>query len=172
MPDGSPAVSIPHLVTPRLMLREYRRSDFDAFAAHLADPVSTQFVGSFDRRSAWRIFGCNTGEWILQGTGWWAIEHRETGALVGNVGAFFRETWPEIELGWNLFRSYWGQGFATEAAAEVLRYVFESRKEARATALIDPVNAPSVRVAGRLGMTYESDADFYGKLIGRYVKAR
>jgi RimJ/RimL family protein N-acetyltransferase len=38
------------------------------------------------------------GGWLLQGAGWWAIELRESGKLVGNVGAFFRETRPEIEI--------------------------------------------------------------------------
>jgi RimJ/RimL family protein N-acetyltransferase len=171
MLEHSPPVSVPHLRTPRLTLREYRVSDFDAFAANLADPVAAAYIGNHDRRSAWRVFGCNTGEWILRGAGWWAVELRESGALVGNVGAFFRETWPEIEIGWNVFRPYWRQGIAAEAAGEILRYVFEVRRERRATALIDPMNAPSLRVAARLGMTYESDADFYGKPIGRHVKS-
>jgi RimJ/RimL family protein N-acetyltransferase len=95
--------------------------------------------------------------------GWWAVELRESGALVGNVGAFFRETWPEIEIGWNTFHAYWGQGIATEAATEVVRYAFEVRGERRVTALIDPLNASSLRVAAHLGMTYEADADFFGK---------
>lgn len=172
MPDHSAPVSVPYLHTRRLTLREYRLSDFDAFAAHLADPQTMTFLGApIDRRNAWRIFGVNTGGWMLQGAGWWAVEQRDTGALVGNVGAFFRETWPEIELGWNTFRAFWGQGLASEAASEVLRYVLEVRKERRATALIDPGNASSLRVAAHLGMTYESDADLFGERVGRFVKA-
>jgi len=171
MEDHSPPVSVPRLQTRRLTLREYRMDDFDAFAAHLADPRATTFVGTHDRRNAWRIFGSNAGGWLLQGVGWWAVELRESGALVGNVGAFFRETWPEIEIGWNTFHAYWGQAIATEAATEVVRYVLEARGERRVTALIDPLNAASLRVAAHLGMTYEADADFFGKLIGRYVRA-
>lgn len=102
----SPAVSVPHLETARLTLREYRMTDFDTFAAHLADEKSMAFLGVNDRRTAWRIFGSNAGGWLLQGTGWWAIEQRGSGVLVGNVGAFFREGWPEIELGWNTFRTF------------------------------------------------------------------
>ena len=112
------------------------------------------------------------GGWVLQGAGWWAIERSDSGALVGSVGAFFREGWPEIELGWNTFRAFWGQGIAREAATEVLRHVFEERGEPMATALVDSGNAPSLRVAARLGMTYESEVDLFGKPVGRYVKAR
>jgi RimJ/RimL family protein N-acetyltransferase len=171
MQDHSPPVSIPRLHTARLTLREYRMSDFDAFAANLADEDAMTFLGVHDRRTAWRIFGCNTGGWLLQGVGWWAVELRESGILVGNVGAFFRETWPEIEIGWNSLRPHWGQGFASEAASEVVRYAFEVRRERRVTALIDPRNAASLRVAGNLGLAYESDTELFGKTIGRYVRA-
>jgi hypothetical protein len=56
--SASPAVSIPRLETPRLRLREYRMSDFNGFAAHEADETTTDVRGGCDRRSAFRIFGC------------------------------------------------------------------------------------------------------------------
>jgi len=170
MDDHSPAVSVPRLQTPRLLLREYRLSDFGSFAEHLADAAAGAFTGVYDRRSAWRIFGCNMGEWMLKGAGWWGLELAETGALVGNIGAFLREGWPEIEMGWNVFRPYWRQGLATEAATEVMRYAFEVRKEARVTALVDPNNTASIKVTARLGMAFAGDADFYGKPVGRYAR--
>jgi len=172
MQDHSPPISVPRLQTRRLTLREYRMGDFDAFAAHLADVRAMTFVGPHDRRNAWRIFGSNTGGWLLQGVGWWAVELRESGALVGNVGAFFRETWPELEIGWNTFQACWGQGIATEAATEVVRYAFDVRGERRVTALIDPSNTSSLRVAAHLGMAYETDTDLFGKPLGRYARSQ
>jgi RimJ/RimL family protein N-acetyltransferase len=114
------------------------------------------------------------GQWVLQGAGWWAIELRASGTFVGNVGAFFRETSPDIEIGWNVLHAHWGQGIATEAATEVARYVFEDRKERRLTALIDSGNKASQRVAAHLGLAYEAEADLFGKPLGRYAleKAR
>jgi RimJ/RimL family protein N-acetyltransferase len=173
MQDCSPPFSVPRLHTPRLTLREYRMADFDAFAANLADEEAMTFLGAVhDRRTAWRIFGCNAGGWLLQGVGRWSVELRADGTLVGNVGAFFRETWPEIEIGWNIWRAHWGQGIATEAATEVVRYAFEVRGERRVTALIDAGNTASLRIAARLGMTYEGDTDLFGETVGRYARAR
>ena len=168
--DRSPAVSVPRLRTQRLLLREYRMADFDAFATHLGDPVSMDVLGTHDRRNAWRIFGCSIGYWFLQGTGWWAVESLEGGGMVGYVGAFFRERSPEIEVGWNTFREHWGRGYATEAMAEVLRWVFEVRREKRAIALIDADNKRSLRVAEKLGMKYEAEAELFGEPVGRYFK--
>ena len=169
--DRSPPVSVPRLRTQRLLLREYRMADFDAFAAHFADPTSMEILGVQDRRGAWRIFASNMGGWLLQGSGWWAVERLEDGELVSYAGAFFRETWPEIEIGWSVYRDHWGKGIAPEAVAEVLRWVFDERKEKRATALIDAANARSRRVAAKLGMTYEAETDLFGDPVGRYVKS-
>jgi len=172
MSDLSPPVSIPRLRTKRLLLREYRMEDFDAFAANLADPLAAGFTGVHDRRTAWRIFGCNTGSWLLRGAGWWALEEHASGALVGQVGAFFRETSPEIEIGWMLIRAHWGRGLATEAVLAVVGHAFDVREEPRVTALIDPANAASLRVAGRVGFAFEEEAELFDKPMGRYAMAR
>jgi RimJ/RimL family protein N-acetyltransferase len=154
-------------------MREYRLSDFDAYAAHHANPRAMAFLPALvDRAMARRLFSANMGEWILQGAGWWAIELRDSGEPVGMIGAFFRDGRPEIELGWNTFEAYWGQGIATEAATEVVRYAFEVRGEPRVTALINPQNAASLRVAAHIGMTYEAQTEVYGEPCGRYVRAR
>lgn len=145
-------------------------TDFDAFAAHLADPLATTFIHKCERRDAWRIFGCAAGMWLLQGAGWWSVELRDTGELVGSVGAFFREGWPEMELGWNTYRAFWGRGIASEAAGEISRYAFEVRKERRVTALIDKGNAASLRVASRLGLKHEADVELWGEPVGRYAR--
>ena len=162
--------SIPYLHTERLLLREYRRDDFDAFAAHLADPVSAAHLVPADRHAAWRIFCSQAGLWLIDGAGWWAVEEKETGRLVGNVGAFFREESTVMELGWNTYRAFGGQGFANEAAAAVVNYALESRREPKVQALIASTNESSLRVARRLGLVYEADTEIYGKAVGIYAR--
>jgi RimJ/RimL family protein N-acetyltransferase len=170
--DTSPAIVVPRLQTRRLLLREYRVGDFEAFAAHLADPESMTFLDLEDRRTAWRIFACHAGLWLLDGAGWWSAELRDTGHVVGHVGAFFREGWPGMEIGWNTYRAFWGRGFASEAAAEVVRHAFEVRKEPQIRALIDPGNGPSLGVAQRLGMHQEAETQLFGKPIGLHTLQR
>lgn len=164
--------SFPCLHTKRLVLRAYRREDFDAFAAHLADPVSAAHLAPADRQAAWRIFCSQAGLWLIDKAGWWAVEERETGRLVGNVGAFFREDATVMELGWNTYRAFWGQGFAHEAAAAVLQHAFETRREAKVRALIAAANASSLRLARRLGLVYEAEVELAGKAVGIYTRER
>jgi RimJ/RimL family protein N-acetyltransferase len=169
MDRPSPGI-VPRLQTQRLLLRELRAEDFELFAAHLSDPETTTFVGAADRQTAWRIFACQAGLWLLHGAGWWIVEQRENGQVVGNVGAFFREGLGGIEIGWNTYRAFWGQGFASEAAAEAVRYAFEVRGEPGVRAFIAPGNAASVRVALRLGLRYDGDGELFGKAVGRYTR--
>jgi RimJ/RimL family protein N-acetyltransferase len=166
------AISVPRLETERLTLREYRRDDFDAFANHLADPESSAFLGQSDRQSAWRIFSSQAGLWILHGAGWWTLEDKQTGQPVGNVGAFFREQSTVMELGWNTYRDFWGKGIANEAAAAVVNYAFEVRREPKVRALITAGNESSRRVAERIGMVYEMEMAIHGKAINSYVRER
>ncbi|NVD73739.1 GNAT family N-acetyltransferase [Duganella sp. BJB1802] len=164
--------SVPLLQTERLLLREYRRADFDLFADHLGHPESSAHLGSSDRQAAWRIFTSHAGLWLVHGAGWWAIEDKQTGQLVGTVGAFFREQSTVMEMGWNTYRAFWGKGIANEAASAVLKYVFEVRGELKVRALVSAGNESSRHVAERLGMTYEMETELNGKAISSYVRER
>lgn len=166
---------VPHITTDRLLLREARRSDFEAFAAIVMDPEDALPAGPFDRRAAWRLFEAEQGAWIIDGIGIWSMEDRETGAFVGGVGAFRREPSPspnepdDLELAWSLARPHRGRGLATEAARAVIAFVLENRKPSRVIANIDHVNSASIRVAEKLGMRYEGEVAFYEERLRRYV---
>lgn len=170
--DGAFSFFVTQLQTERLTLRAYRRDDFDAFAEHLADPVSAMHLAVADRATAWRIFCSQAGLWLIHGAGWWAVEDRQTGQLVGTVGAFFREGATEMELGWNTYRACWGKGFASEAAAAAVDYALEVRHEPQVRALIASDNEASLQVARRLGLLYEGDTQIHGKSVGSYVRRR
>jgi RimJ/RimL family protein N-acetyltransferase len=166
-------ITIPRITTARLRLREFRSADFDGYAENMADPEATKFLsGTVDRRTAHRMFLSASGSWVVQGAGWWSVEVLETGEVVGSVGAFLRETSPDFEIGWTLYRRCWGRGFAIEAAKAALAYTFEGHCAKRVIAHIAPANIASVAVSERLGMKYETDVDFFGESIGRYAIER
>jgi RimJ/RimL family protein N-acetyltransferase len=61
-----------------------------------------------------------------------------------------------VELGWTFHPEAQGQGIATECAAALLRLSFEQLGAHRVVAELDPRNAGSVRLCGRLGMREEA----------------
>jgi len=147
-------------------------ADFDAFAESVADVEASRFTGRLDRKYAFRVFAAQTGTWLLSGAGWWAMELHDTGELVGRVGAFYRDGFPDLEIGWFTHRSFWRRGLASEAALAVVRYAFDVRGEPRVTSFIDPGNTASLRVAERLGMHYEREAEIWDTAVGMYALER
>lgn len=84
-------------------------------------------------------------------------------AIIGDDGAFaglalvpeFDEESAEAELGYIVAARARGRGLASEALAELTRWVFEERGVLRAYLIIDVANPASKRVAERAGYTHE-----------------
>jgi RimJ/RimL family protein N-acetyltransferase len=146
---------IPQLKTERLILRDFRQDDLDAFASFLADDEVMRYLGgaTLSRDDTWRNMARSAGQWLLRGYGAWAVVRKSDQALMGRVGLLYPEGWPSLEVGWTLGRPYWGQGYATEAARAAMNYGFLTQDVDRLISMIDPDNAPSQAVAQRLGET-------------------
>ncbi len=118
------------LGTERLVLRMFRESDLDSYAAMCGDPEVMRYLGdghTLDRAESWRNMALVLGHWYLRGFGLWAVEERATGELVGRVGCWRPEGWPGLEIGWALRREFWRRGYATEAAQAVVADAFIAR---------------------------------------------
>jgi RimJ/RimL family protein N-acetyltransferase len=142
------------LETDRLILRMLREKDLDAYAEMCADPEVMRYIGDgqpLSRPLAWRNLAMMVGHWHLRGYGLWAVEERASGDFVGRIGFWNPEGWPGFELGWMLRRAYWGRGYATEGARAALQFAFTQLQRSEVISLIRPENAPSIRVAQRLG---------------------
>ena len=151
-------LSIPTLETERLVLRPYRESDFDDYAAMAADPMVARYLGdgkTMDRMDAWRAFASHFGHWVLRGYGMWALAKRGEDRMIGRVGFIYPEGWPGFELGWTLARDAWGNGYATEGARCALAHAFDVMKKEKVISVIHPDNAPSIRVADRIGERFD-----------------
>jgi RimJ/RimL family protein N-acetyltransferase len=143
---------IPRLETERLVLREWRASDIDEYAAMAADPEVMAHVGGvLDRAGAWRQMALHAGHWALRGYGNWAVAAR--GRMIGRAGLWQPEGWPGLEVGWALAREAWGQGYATEAGRAAMDWAWTELGVPGLISVISPENARSIRVAERLGFT-------------------
>lgn len=146
--------------TERLLLRQWRTADFDAYAGYYADKETAKFVGGVkDRDQAWRRLASEIGHWALKGYGYWAVEEKESAAFVGCVGLWFSEGWPELELGYWIMPNMQGKGYATEAGVRSRDYAWEVVGATSLVSYIDPENEPSKRVAERLGARFDKTID-------------
>jgi RimJ/RimL family protein N-acetyltransferase len=145
--------------TPRLVLRPPDASDLEAFVEIHEDPEVIRhitIVGQPNGRpSAWRLLALMLGHWHLRGYGQWAVVEKATRHVIGRVGLWNPEGWPGVEVGWVIRRSRWGNGFATEAARESIRFAFDEVGADHLISIIRPDNARSIRVAEKIGETLE-----------------
>lgn len=138
--------------TERLLLRQWRIKDFDAYAEYYAEDRTAKYVGGVsDRDQAWRRMACLIGHWALRGYGYWAVEEKESGAFVGCVGLWFSQGWPELELGYWLMPNGQSKGYATEAGVKSRDYAWKVVGAKSLVSYIHPENEPSKRVAEKLG---------------------
>ena len=138
--------------TERLLLRQLREEDLDAYAGFMADPIVMEHMGGVSSRAdAWRHIAVILGHWQLRGFGMYAVCEKGSGRFVGRIGPNFPESWPDREIGWLLGREFWGKGYASEAAAAMRDMVFETLGWNRLVSLIAPGNVGSEKVAERIG---------------------
>jgi RimJ/RimL family protein N-acetyltransferase len=100
--------------------------------------------------------------YAARGYGLWGVVRRDDDALIGRCGLLSStiDGRPEVELSYLLDPAFRGNGFATEAARAVLAFASAVLGLERVVAVIQPANAPSRRVAERLGMTYQGPARY------------
>lgn len=156
---------IAEIETKRLRLTAFNDSHFNSYAAMLADPACTHWVGdghTLDRMNAWRSMAMLLGHWQLRGYGMWALEERATGTFIGRVGLMCPEGWPDIDLGWMLHPDHRHHGYATEAGEAALQFAWETLRVPRVISLIREGDESSLGVVRRLGAEYIEDINFIG----------
>lgn len=158
------------LETERLWLRPWRDADLDDYAPICADPVVRERLAGvpLSRAEAWLEMARLAGHWVLRGFGFWAVEEKASGRLIGRVGFNQPEGWPGFEIGWTLARPCWGRGLATEAAREALRCAFEEMGREHVISVIEPRNTTSIAVAERIGERYERPVRVKGLDVSIY----
>jgi RimJ/RimL family protein N-acetyltransferase len=150
------------LSTARLVLRQPEDSDIEPLMAMDADPEVMRYIGAVSapdpERVAQRIARWRE-QWDEHGYGICSVIVRETGEYAGwvilAVPAFLPEILPAVEIGWRLRREHWGHGYATEAAAELLRFGLTEAGLDRIVSIRQVDNQRSERVMEKLGLRYE-----------------
>ena len=150
---------LPILTTARLTLSPPELSDYEDSAAIWSDPLVTRHIGgrTSTPEESWQRLLRARGLWALLGYGYWGIRETATGRYVGEVGFadFHRGITPSIdgipEMGWVLATWAHGQGLASEAVSAGLAWGVSQWGEAPVVCIIDPDNAASLKLAGRMG---------------------
>ena len=145
----------PTLETARLRLRPYTETDIPellpligtrevaATTLRIAHPYTEQDARAFfeSARESDKL--------------WLAITLRSDGHQIGGIGLRVEEQHKHAELGYWLGVNFWGRGYATEAAREIVRYGFQILGLHRIFASHFKHNPASGHILRKIGMQYE-----------------
>ena len=153
-------MSIESISTPRLLLRRVQPSDLPDYCAFYADARVMATLGGV-RDHAWtaQYLEKQIVHWEQHGFGFWTVRDKATGRFVGRGGLRGTriEDRDEVEIGYGFVADAWGQGFATELAAESVRVAFEVLELRELVCFTLPTNLASRRVMEKVGFRYERD---------------
>lgn len=162
------------LRTDRLILRDWRPDDADFVFDMYSRWEVQRFIGRVprvmehrgeaeERIARWRSLA------LPEPQGIWAIALQDGERLLGTLllkdipASGEGDPLPpsgDIEIGWHLHPDAWGHGYATEAAAAVLRHGFDAGLP-QIVAVTYPENLASQQVCTRIGMTHAGQTDRY-----------
>lgn len=154
------------LETGRLTLRRLTPDDFDDLCKILQDSeVMYAYEHAFSDEEVREWLNRQIGRYQKNGFGLWAVLLKDTGVLIGQAGLTMQDIGAGkevLEIGYLFQKSYWHQGYATEAAIACKQYAFEKLKADEVYSIIRVTNTASQNVAKRNGMTV------VGRIVKRY----
>lgn len=158
---------LPALNTERLFLRPRSLKDIEALVMIHGDPEVMRYIGDgYVRDAASERVSLMEGlaKPLPSGLGVWSVFARSD--KDGLLGSTFLVPLPDtdlIEIGWRFRRDAWGQGFATEAAAAILRHGFETLGLDEIVAVVYLQNVRSIGVMEKLGLKAAGTCFAYGR---------
>lgn len=158
-------MKIPTIETMRLRLRPFTPNDTAPMHKLMnGDSVMRYFPGSptLSLEQVERMLAGQADHWQKYSYGWWAVELKATGKLIGWCGLQYLPETDETEVAYLLGREYWGRGLATEAAKTSVEWGFANLDVATIIAISHTENKASQAVALKCGLTFERSAEYFG----------
>lgn len=146
--------------TPRLRIRRLSAQDLAALLDVYGDADAMRWVGdgnALTEADCARWVEVTEGNYTKRGYGMSAIELTADGTVIGFCGLVHPSGQVEPELKYALRREHWGHGYATEAAANMLRYGADVQNLRKIIATVAPGNLASQNVLHKAGMRRVSD---------------
>lgn len=165
--------SFPNIETERLMLRQLTIRDAAVLWQYWSHPEVTEYLTLEPFKEVEEAISMI--ELLLslpasnQGIRW-AITNKQTGAVLGTCGFHnFKPEHARVEIGYELGRDYWHQGFMTEALTAILHYGFNSSKYNRIEAFVNVGNSKSTGTLEKMGFKLDGILRQYEFARGNFV---
>jgi [ribosomal protein S5]-alanine N-acetyltransferase len=148
---GRTVRAVTELRTERLRLNEPRSEDAQFVLELVNEPGWLANIGDRGVRSLDEA-GLYIQQRLLKA--FWLVARDRSGAPLGICGLVQREGLEHKDIGYAFLERHSGRGYATEAAAAVLKYARETLGLRTILAITTPENLPSQRVLTKIGLQF------------------
>jgi RimJ/RimL family protein N-acetyltransferase len=146
--------------TERLTLRKLSNDDTAFIIDLLNQPSFLRYIGDKGVRTAddaqRYIQDGPMASYERFGFGLYLVALKDSGVPIGICGLIKRDSLPDVDLGFAFLPAYWSKGYASEAAAAVLRYGRSALGLSRIVAITSLDNQDSMKLLGKIGFKEES----------------
>jgi [ribosomal protein S5]-alanine N-acetyltransferase len=165
--------NFPELETERLILRQITLDDTEALFRHWSDDEVTKYMNieSFQSPKQAEDMIKLLNELFEQKEAIrWGIVKKEDNRLIGTCGynSWLKEQAFRGEIGYELGRAYWRQGFMQEALRAIISYGFEAMDLNRIEALVMLEACRSMNLLLKLGFQKEGILREHGYWKGQF----
>jgi ribosomal-protein-alanine N-acetyltransferase len=154
------------LDTQRLSLREFTPLDAPFLLELLNEPGWIRNISNPGLRTPGDALAWAEGRLFKAyrelGHGFWAVQRRSDGALLGMCGLFKRPVLPEPDLGYAMLARHEGQGYALEAARGCVAHARDVLRWPTLMAITAVDNPPSVALLAKLGFVEQGRKQLEG----------
>ena len=163
----------PVLETERLVLRKLALSDADVLHTYWTDPAVTEYFTLDPFQSIDDTLNMIALLIALPETNQgyrWAITRKTDQVILGTCG--FHNNKPEhrrIEMGYELGKAHWKQGYMSEALNTILNHGFTTRHYNRIEAFVNYGNIRSTQILKRMGFSQDGLLREYEFARGHFV---
>lgn len=163
---------MPELETERLKLRAIKKSDVEDINEYASNPKTSEYLLWEKHKSieyTKRFVDIVLAKYRLSEYHDWAIVLKENQKMIGTCGLTRIDEENSIaEIGYVLNPSYWGNGYATEAAKKMIDFAFNVIGVNRVEARFLFGNEASLNVMKKIGMKFEGYLREYQLVKGSY----
>jgi [ribosomal protein S5]-alanine N-acetyltransferase len=156
--------------TERLRFRMISETDYDAWLVFHKDPATSVHWMSekgTPEEECTRWYTKQKWRYENELGGMNAVIEKKSGLLIGHCGLLVQQvdSIKEMEIAYSLLPAFWHKGYASEAASKCRDIAFEKQYSDSLISIISTTNAPSEKVAIKMGMYKHAQTIYNGNQV-------
>lgn len=150
------------LETKRCKLFKIQEADYEDIMELYIDERVRQFLGGIIEEHTYKIKFDNMIDAEKQDL-YLVVRYKDDNQFIGLVSLDRHHDGISTEISYQLLPKWWGNGYATEIAQEVIDFAFEELRLTKVVAETQTANKSSIKLLKRFGMSLEKTVQRFGE---------